>query len=468
MNLRMKTMVLRAQDENDSRSLLKASTSQLLAMVGMTLMLTGCTVLTRPIDGVPAKRLPPQFFEGDRSNLIHIDISLLSQEEPRDYLLAAGDVLGVMVDQILPFSKPDEVPQLPPVHFPEPQSTLPPSTGFPLTILEDGTISLPLLKPIEIEGLTVDQARDKIRQSYIDAEILKEEQEVSVVVTLIRKRQIVVTVVRQDLAGVLGGGMQGNQFAAMQLGNRPTGTLGVDYGATGRVLKLDAYENDILHALMQTGGLPGVSAKNEVKVIRNNSKDKQARLQFMKQYSDMVAQYANDPCNCPPPMPDDPTVVRIPLRFKPGQMPSISPEDAILEDGDVVLIETRDTEFFFTGGLLPGAQIPLPRDYDLDALGAMALAGYSLDRAAGQQGLLGSVGFSQVVPPGRLFILRPSSCGKDQIAIEVDLAKAINDPRQRPIIKAGDTLILQYKPCEEAINFGVGTFFTFGLRELFR
>jgi protein involved in polysaccharide export with SLBB domain len=465
----MKTMVLCAKNQQNSRGLLKARPSQALALVGMTLMLTGCTALTRPIDGVPAKRLPPQFFEGDRSNLIPIDISLLSQEEPRDYPLAAGDVLGVMVDQILPFSKPDEVPQLPPVHFPEPQSTLPPSTGFPLTILEDGTISLPLLKPIEIEGLTVDQARDKIRQSYIDAEILKEEQEVSVVVTLIRKRQVVVTVVRQDLAGVLGGGGggMGGQFAAMQLGNRPTGTLGVDYGASGRVLKLDAYENDILHALMETGGLPGVSAKNEVKVIRNNSKDKQARLQFMKQYSDMVAQYANDPCNCPPPMPDDPTVVRIPLRFKPGQMPSISPEDAILEEGDVVLIETRDTEFFFTGGLLPGGQTPLPRDYDLDAIGAMALVGYSLDRTNQQQGLLGAVGFSQVVPPGRLYILRPSSCGKDQIAIEVDLAKALNDPRQRPIIRAGDALILQYKPCEEAINFGVGTFFTFGIQRLF-
>ncbi|HAC92444.1 MAG TPA: sugar ABC transporter substrate-binding protein, partial [Planctomycetaceae bacterium] len=117
----MKTMVLRDKNQQNSRSLLKARPSQALALVGMTLMLTGCTVLTRPIDGVPAKRLPPQFFEGDRSNLIPIDISLLSQEEPRDYPLAAGDVLGVMVDQILPFSKPDEVPQLPPVHFPEPQ-----------------------------------------------------------------------------------------------------------------------------------------------------------------------------------------------------------------------------------------------------------------------------------------------------------------------------------------------------------
>ncbi len=29
-------------------------------------------------------------------------------------------------------------------------------------------------------------------------------------------------------------------------------------------------------------------------------------------------------------------------------------------------------------------------------------------------------------------------------------ARAINDPRERPIIQPGDTLILQYKACEEA------------------
>ena len=79
------------------------------------------------------------------------------------------------------------MPALPPVHFPDTQSTLPPSTGFPLTVLDDGTISLPLLKPIVVEGLTLDQARDKIRETYVDAEILKEDQEVSPVVTLIRK-----------------------------------------------------------------------------------------------------------------------------------------------------------------------------------------------------------------------------------------------------------------------------------------
>ncbi len=443
-----------------------------VASIYFLVLFSGCTALTRPIDGIPARRLPPEFFEGDRSNLIPIDISLLGQEEPRQYLLGPGDILGVVVDRILPFSEPDQVPPLPPVQFPDRDSTLPPSTGFPLTILDDGTISMPLLKPIELEGLSLDQARYKIRQSYVDAEIFKEDQEISPIVTLIKKRQVNVTVIRQDNVGLLSG-MQGRQgggggFGLAQLLQRPTGTLGVEGASAASVVKLDFYQNDVLHALMATGGLPGVSAKNEVKVIRSNNKDKQARLEFMRQYTQIAAQYADDSCNCPPPMPDDPTIVRIPLRYPPGVMPNVSQQDVILEDGDIILIETRDTEFFFTGGLLPGAQIPIPRDYDLDVLGAVALAGYGLERSA-QGGLgLGGLGFSQVVPPGRLYILRPDSCGKNQLAIEVDLAKAVNDPRQRPIIQPGDTLILQFKPFEEVLNFGVGAFFTFGIRRLFQ
>jgi hypothetical protein len=44
--------------------------------------------------------------------------------------------------------------------------------------------------------------------------------------------------------------------------------------------------------------------------------------------------------------------------------------------------------------------------------------------------------------------------------------EAINDPRQRLLVRPGDTLILRYKCKEELINFGLATFFTFGIREL--
>ncbi len=328
--------------------------------------LTGCTALTQPIDGVPARRLPKQFFEETKNDLVPIDVSLLARENERNYTLGPGDILGVTVDRILPYAEPDTVPALPPVHFPDADSTLPPSTGFPITVLDDGTISLPLLKPIEVEGLTTDQTRDKIRQAYLDSKILKEDaqRKVSPVVTIIQKRQINVIVLRQDQ----GPGQSG---------------MGVDYSARGSTIKLDADRNDILNALMATGGLPGVAAKNEVMILRNKQKDKQARMEFMKHWAEIVGHYS-DPCSCPPPMPEDPTVLKIPLRLPPGVLPSIRPDDVLLEDGDIVLIETRDTEFFYTGGLLPGGQFPLPRDYDLDVLGAMAMAGYGIGRSSGR------------------------------------------------------------------------------------
>jgi len=174
-----------------------------------------------------------------------------------------------------------------------------------------------------------------------------------------------------------------------------------------------------------------------------------------------------DPCVCPPDLPDDPSILRIPLRLPPGEVPQITDADVELHDGDIIYIESRETEVFYTGGLLPGGEFPLPRDYDLDVLGAMALAGTGAygQIQGGGGGLLGS-GIGQV-PPGRLYILRKTRCN-GQIAIEVDLTEAINNPRSRPLIQAGDTLILQYRCEEELLNFGLGTFFTFGIQEILR
>ncbi len=471
MNSRMTNMV----KKNDSAQVqLRLGRGwQKMILLGATLVsatsFAGCTSLTQPIDGIPASRLPQQFFQGTKDDLVPIDIGLLAQEPPRQYILGPGDILGITVDRILPYAEPDTVPELPPVHFPTDNSDLPPATGFPITILEDGTISLPLVRPIKVAGLTEDQARDLVRQTYLDAKILKEDEtrKVSPIVTVIKKRQINVVVIRQDHQGVSGGGSSGGRG----------GVASVDYSATGKVLKLDAFKNDILNALVETGGLPGVTAKNEIKILRSGRADKLARMAFIQHYGAIVAAHC-DPCGCPPPMPEDPTVLRIPLRLPAGVLPSIRAEDVILQEGDIVLIETRDTEFFYTGGMLSPGQFPLPRDYDLDALGAMAMAGGSIAGSAGGSGGGGGggrgggggiVGNTSLggVPPGRLYILRKTPC-KGQIAIEVDLAKAINNPRSRPIIQPGDTLILQYKPCEEALNFGVGAFFTFGIAQLLR
>jgi hypothetical protein len=62
--------------------------------------------------------------------------------------------------------------------------------------------------------------------------------------------------------------------------------------------------------------------------------------------------------------------------------------------------------------------------------------------------------------------LRETPCD-GQITIAVDLARAANSPGARPLVEPGDILILQHKPQEEILNFGLGTFFTYGIQQLF-
>ncbi|WP_372723038.1 polysaccharide biosynthesis/export family protein [Novipirellula sp.] len=416
---------------------------------------SGCTTLTQPIDGVPANRLPPQFFAEPKNDLVPVDISLLSLEPPRDYQLAGGDILGVYIEGVLPFNPPNAPPEPPPVNFPDAQSTLPPSIGYPIAVQDDGTLALPLLEPLKVEGLTLEQVREAIRDAYIDSEILRPEK-ARPIVTIIKERTYDVIVVREDTAGRGGGGDEIRGIT--------------DQSASGGLVKLRAYQNDILHALVETGGLPGLTAKNEVKILRASKADQRKRAQFVQQFYAQQQAARLDPCACPPELPEDPSILRIPLRVKPGVVPNITAKDIELMDGDIVYIESRETEVYYTGGLLGGGEFPLPRDYDLDVVGAMALAGQGLAATSGGQrggGLTGGAQGVGGVPPGLVYILRKTPCN-GQVAIEVDLAKALNDPRQRPLIQAGDTIILQYKCEEELLNFGLGTFFTFGIRELLR
>lgn len=450
----MSTKFSERVEESRVRGALAVLTTCLLAST-----FCGCAALTQPIDGIPAERLPADFFPEPKNNLVPVDISILSIEPPRDYQLGPGDILGIYIDGVMPFNPPNQPPAPPPVNFPDSQSTLPPSIGYPIPVQEDGTLSLPLIEPINVNGLTIDQVRDAIRDEYIAQDILRSDK-ARPIVTLIAERTYNVIVIREDNAVQAAG---------------PTDRGGIISGATGGLVKLKAYENDILHALVQTGGLPGLNAKNEVKVLRASLADQRKRAQFMRAFLAQQQAVKTDPCACPPKLPDDPSILRIPLRVKPDEIPDISPDDVRLGDGDIVYIESRETEVFYTGGLLPGGEFPLPRDYDLDVIGAISITGGSLFSegnrfgGGGGGGRFGGqgLGLNTQVPPGLLYILRKTPCD-GQIAIEVDLAKALNDPRSRPLVQPGDILVLRYKCEEQLINFGTTTFFTFGIAELLR
>lgn len=445
--------------QNGSTSTRRRHLSMTLTATIASVVLSGCTMLTQPIDGVPAKRLPPQFFAPPKNNAVPVDISLLSLEPPREYQIDNGDILGVYIEGVLPFNPPNVTPEPPPVNFPDRDSLLPPSLGYPIAVQEDGTLSLPLIEPLDVRGLTLDQVRDRIREAYIEADILRPEK-ARPIVSLIQERTYNIIVIRQDSGAGAGGGGRGQQG-----GGAIRGTT--DQSASTSLVKLPAYQNDVLHALVQTGGLPGFQAKNEVKVLRARDADRRKRAEFLRQFNIQQQAALLDPCACPPELPEDPSILRIPLRLPPGVVPNISQKDITLEDGDIVYIEARESEFFYTGGLLPGGEFLLPRDYDLDVLGALSIAGGAIGGGGmGAQG--GGIGGQGIrpVPPGMLYVLRKTPCN-GQVAIEVDLAKAINDPRQRPLVQPGDILILQYKCEEDLLNFGSTTFFTFGIAQLF-
>ena len=420
----------------------------LLMPICLCFGLSGCTSVISPINAIPAERVPPQFLAEPQANKRPIDVSLLRHVPPPSYILDKDDILGVFVEGVL--GNADEPP---PVTIPDPQSDLSPGIGFPIPVRDDGTISLPLIDPIPVRGLTVGQVEQIVKRTYKEEAILVE---AKVIVTLLRKRTFRVFVVRQDNQAVNNG----------QLGLQQR-TRGVfdrsDLSSRGSVLQLPAYENDVLNALSQTGGLPGLNAKAEVTILRGDN------LQTEERFRQIQQTYANgsfDPSLVNPAVINNENATTIPLRVGPGEVPNFRPEDVILRDGDVVYVESRETDVYYTGGLLGGGEWPVPRDYDLDVLGAVALAGQGIGVGNAQRSANGIVGGASQIPPTELIVLRRLP-GDRQLAIRVDLTQAINDPQARLLIAPGDTLLLRFSPEEEALNFAISTFFTFGIRELF-
>jgi len=411
-----------------------------LAAVLTTVGASGCASMQYGCDlpAVPAHRIPSEVLARPRADMQQISITRLRQNPPEVYQLGPNDILGIHIPFVL--GKEDEPPV---VHFPK-EGDQPPALGFPMPIREDGTLALPLIAPVPVAGLTLAQAQDKIRNQYVQDQILKEGQE-KIVVTLIRRRMYRVSVIREESGNALGGGGS----SGLSIGSTKRGT--------GLTVDLPAYENDVLHALNLTGGLPGLDAKNEIFILRGGSEDAARQDEIIAQLK-----AAKNPCDCPCPAPPDPSVTRIPLRFYPEQLPQIREEDIILNTGDIIYIPTREREIFYTGGALGGGSYPLPRDYDLDVLGAIALAGGPLGTSGtgvrgfggqgqGGSGIGGGRGGGGLFPPSHLIVIRKLPCG-GQIPISVNLNRALVDPSQRILIQPEDTLVLRYTFEEEILS----------------
>ncbi|MEX0724953.1 MAG: polysaccharide biosynthesis/export family protein, partial [Planctomycetaceae bacterium] len=531
---------------------------------------SGCAAF-RPIHGVPVKYLPAEFRATSRSGKKTIDLSLLRQTPPPEYLLDAGDILGVYIEGVLGARD-----QIPPVFYPRDEE-VPPSFGYPRPVRDDGTISLPMIEAIYVRGMSIRQLEDFLRQEYIHKRQILQPGNDRILVMLQKPRNHRVLVIRQEA---------GNDQTMISA--RGTINIGQSKRGTGKIVNLPAYKNDVLHALAETGGLPGLDAENTIYIIRRkpmlalqpvppyaptshpltmnyDSPIQQVQYEEPAGYGDSAeyydenypAQYAEynepsygydpqadeqnshpvgwghtpvggpaagydqpigsfasppfdgaadpafyqQPFPYPPPSAryqqpvygqpqppygavdsgapfwsqpvlsegnwtdldpaawemtaaaldptiDNPHTIKIPVRLAEGEQIHFSPQDILLQDGDVVFIESRETEIFYTGGLLGGGQYSLPRDYDLDILGALSIA---QSQGGGGQGRSsgGSSALNQdvTISASRVVILRNLENG-DQVPIEINLYEALRNPHERILIRPGDYILLQYTPLE--------------------
>ncbi len=416
-----------------------------VALLHCCVLLPGCAAMTNPlVDGVPVHRLPPGLLATSKDDMQTIPLPVLEQPRPAAYLLAPGDTLAVYIEGVL-----GERTQQVPVNGVlavqvRDQRSATPTLGYPVPVRDDGTVTLPFVAPITVQGLTVPQAQDAIAVAYRQKGILKPGAE-RIYVNLLQARHYQVLVLRQEATTYAPG---------------PDGAIISSKLGTGNLVELPAYENDVLHALTVTGGLPGLDAVDAVIIERGCFSDPAQCAVVQKQLSGLPpGSDLRTALGCEHP------IIRIPLRTHCGEPMPIRPEDVILHTGDVVFVEYRVHDVYFTGGLLPAAEHVLPRDRDLDVVEAVTQAhgplingAFAVNNLAGnliQPGLGGP-------NPSHLTVIRKTPNG-GQVPIRVDLNKALKDRRERILVKAGDVLILQETPGEAMARYFTQTFANFDL-----
>jgi protein involved in polysaccharide export with SLBB domain len=396
----------------------------------------GCTAMTNPTaDGIPVRLLPPELIGPSKTNYQTIPLNALEQPSTGVYRLDAGDIIGVSTkdfigEQLLP---PAGAPAL----QGHEQNRLAPTTGHPITVQEDGQIVLPGVPKISVKGMTIDEARIAIQKHFEDLKLEPGPRQ-KLTVTLVHPRQYQVLVFRQEATNFLAG----------QDGPTPTSKRN-----TGHVVELPAYHNDVLHALARTGGLPDLDAYNEIIIHRDSMYKKPI---------------ARQPDKAKPGEPKEAAVrvgetIRIPLRQPFGSPMAFGPDEVTLRTGDVVFLEARDEQVFYTGGLLPPGKHMLPRDQDLDILEAVTLVrGPLYNGAFGGSNLAGNLinpGLGEPSPTLLTVLRRVPNRG--QVAIAVDLREAMRHPQERIVVRPGDVLVLQEKPAEALVRYTTQTFLNF-------
>jgi len=464
-----------------------------------------------------------------KSELKPIDLRLLSQVQPPEHLVDDGDILGIYIEGGT--NSGDSMP----VRFPD-DRLVSPAIGYPIPVRNGGYIRVPQLGVLHVRGMTIWQIEERIRHILTVERKTHQADKTQIHVSLMWKHGVNVMVVRQEELGT-------TKLVSPSNGTDPD-------RRSGQVVELPAFRNDVLNALLETGGLPNDQAENAVYIFKRNDPRLAANgnrpLQMPPQqfasaqtfpppnaiqqaaYSEIAGSPAPLPPSSPvnsarryprygaqaatsslsgvtqtaypplttgghtqpmaatmtnashhsaahaPPLytpqpaslspcptcPSDsrhPNAIRIPLAVPEGELIQFSQNDVILEDGDIVLVESREDDHFFTAGLLGGGQYELPRQQDIDVLDAVLLAGtYSqstqLNAPTRSIGGVSVLNRDVTVGASRVVIERKTPDGGTQ-RFRVSLYRAMRDPNQRVIIEPGDRLYLEYTPIEACLAF---------------
>jgi protein involved in polysaccharide export with SLBB domain len=394
----------------------------------------GCNSLTK--NALRPCEIPIEAIPESRSRRVPIDHRHLGAPIEHEHRVMAGDVLGVYIADIV--GKRDELPQVSYPSFRTKNAPIEPFVGLPFKVESDGTLHLPYVDAIHVEGLTIPDVREAIIHTYVaDKKLIKPGRD-NVAVSLITPKYHRIYVVRQDTRYNVPGLQAPDQF---EISRRWSGTT----------LYLEPKEASVLTSLMMTGGLPGIDAMNEIWVMKGVPEHdlETACLPIIEKLEGPTPIMLSK---------EDSKLVRIPLHHTLGEALPFSKDDVVLGNGDVVFLPRRDGDTFMTGGMLPAGRFPLPRDRDLEILEAIAIStGANFGPAGGSRSPNFKGGGGGLIPPTDVVIVRRIS-ETEQYKICVDLKKCLDDPTQRVRIAPGDLIVLKFKGKELAGNLALNLF----------
>ncbi|HYW79053.1 MAG TPA: polysaccharide biosynthesis/export family protein [Thermoguttaceae bacterium] len=340
--------------------------------------------------GFLAKKLPPQYIAPVRSNIEEIDLSGLANYSVSSETIDLGDVLSVTI--VTDYGDQD------------PMTT-------PARIRNDGTADIPLIGPVRVAGLELDQAEQAIAAAGIAGGIYK-------------KPHVTVTMERQCV----------NKITVIGAVEEPG-----EY-------EVPRTRSSVLAAIVAAGALSD-TASGDVEIRRRRSRSGQPgspglnppRIAGSRDGAQLTSYVIPEPNQT-----GGPRVVRINL-VKAAAEGDGGP---YLEDGDVVMVMKKIPKPVYVRGLVrkPG-EFELSPNRDLYMLEALALAG----------------GCTMPVAD-KVVILRRVEGEEEPIVIKTSIREAKADGSANVRLMAGDTVSVEETPATivmrtitDVLRIGVGS-----------